>query len=405
MRYEKISERLKNIDQHQLLRFYDELSDEEKDVLLDEIESIDLESYDIHKRFEQSRNISPIDAFTREEILADKERLETTGLEAIREGKLALVLLAGGQGTRLGLDGPKGTLNVGRTKELFLFEILIGNLLKVTEKAGVTIPLLIMTSEINDEITRRFFKDHDHFGYDADKIFFFVQDMAPATDMDGKFLLEEKGHVALSPNGNGGWFSSLEKAGLLEVIKKEGAEWLNVFSVDNVLQRMADPLFLGAQILSGKPVGSKVVKKASPDEKVGVMCLRDGHPSIVEYIDLTAEMMEEKNENGERAYNYGVTLNYLFRIDALEKISGESIPVHVVDKKIAYIDETGNKVFPDAPNGHKFEKLLLDMVEMMDDCLVFEVIREDEFAPIKNAHGTDSLDTAREMLEAKGVVL
>ena len=400
-----IEEKLKKYDQMQLMRFFDELSENEKEGLLEEIDRIDFDMIDIHHQPENKGAISPLDAMTLSEIEQHKDELMETGLRAIKEGEVAAVLLAGGQGTRLGLDGPKGTLNVGETRELYIFECLINNLMQVKEAADAWIPLLVMTSDKNDKATRAFFEEHNYFGYNKDYVFFFVQEMAPSTDYDGKVYLEEKNHISLSPNGNGGWFISLKKAGLLEKIKGMGVEWLNVFAVDNVLQKMCDPLFVGATMQSGAPIGAKVVRKNAPDEKVGVMCLRDGKPSIVEYYELTDEMMTQKNKDGELAYNFGVILNYLFHVNALEETAGKNLPLHIVSKKIPHIDENGEHIKPAEPNGYKFETLVLDMIEMMDGCLVFEVDRSKEFAPIKNMHGVDSLDSAREMLKANGVTL
>ncbi len=400
-----IEDKLARYGQMQLLKFYDELDPMGQRSLLNDISRIDFELVDINRGNENAGKISTLDALTLTEIAESKDRFYEIGTDAIKQCKAAAVLLAGGQGTRLGIDGPKGTLNVGLTRQLFIFECLINNLLEVTSAAGAMIPLLIMTSDKNDEATRVFFEEHSYFGYDKEYVFFFVQEMAPSTDFEGKIYLEEKDKVSLSPNGNGGWFVSLQKAGLLDKVKEMGVEWLNVFAVDNVLQKMCDPLFLGAVIDSGEPIGSKVVSKAAPDEKVGVMCLRDGRPSIVEYYELTPEMMEEKNFAGDLSYNYGVILNYLFRIDALEEVADKDMPLHIVKKKIPHIDDDGNQVKPEEPNGFKFETLVLDMIEMMDGCLVFEVDRSKEFAPIKNMHGVDSLDTARKALEANGVRL
>ena len=405
MNRELIEEKLKKYDQMQLLRFFDELSETEQEGLLKEIDRIDFDVINIHNKVENKGAISPLDAMTLSEIEVHKKELKETGIRAIREGEVAAVLLAGGQGTRLGLDGPKGTLNVGKTRELYIFQCLVESLLKVKEEAGVWIPLLIMTSDKNDEATRAFFKEHNFFGYNKDYVFFFVQEMAPSTDYNGKVYLEEKNHISLSPNGNGGWFISLKKSGVLDKVKAMGVEWLNVFAVDNVLQKMCDPLFVGATIESGAPIGAKVVRKNAPDEKVGVMCLRDGRPSIVEYYELTEEMMTQKNRDGELAYNFGVILNYLFHVKALEETAGKNLPLHIVSKKIPHINENGEHIKPAEPNGYKFETLVLDMIEMMDGCLVFEVDRSKEFAPIKNMHGVDSLDSAREMLEANGVKL
>lgn len=232
-----------------------------------------------------------------------------------------------------------------------------------------------------------------------------MQEMAPATDYDGKVYLESKCRISNSPNGNGGWFSSMKKWGILDIIHNEGIEYLNVFAVDNVLQKIADPAFVGAVMEREVEAGAKVVKKAAPDEKVGVMCLEDGKPSVIEYYELTDEMINTLNEKGERVYNFGAILNYLFKVSALERIVDNQLPVHIVEKKIPYMDENGNLVKPETPNGHKYELLILDMIHDLKDCLPYEVVRNHEFAPIKNKTGVDSVESARELLEENGYIL
>lgn len=348
---------------------------------------------------------APLDAVEVGEIEARGDEFKETGLKAIREGKVGAVLLAGGQGTRLGLDRPKGTLNIGVTKELYLFEQLLRNLMDVTDEAGVYVPLYIMTSNINNADTTAFFEEHDYFGYPKDYVKFFVQEMVPACDYEGRIYMESKTEVAMSPNGNGGWFSSMVNAGLLSDIKERGIEWINVFAVDNCLQRIADPMFVGATIAYGCESGAKVVRKAAPDERVGVLCTEDGKPSIAEYYEMTEEMATARKENGDLKYGFGVILNYLFSEKKLEQIADARMPIHVVEKKIPYMDVDGTFVKPEQPNGYKFETLVLDMVHMMDDCIPYEVVREREFAPIKNLHGVDSLDSARELMKGCGIEL
>ena len=262
-----------------------------------------------------------------------------------------------------------------------------------------------MTSERNNDDTVNFFKEKNYFGYDPDYVEFFVQEMAPAATFDGKIYLEAKDRVSTSPNGNGGWFISFVKAGLCEKAKAQGVEYINIFAVDNVCQRIADPCFVGAMIDGGYCSASKVVSKKNPEEKVGVLCLEDGRPSIVEYYELTEDMRYETKDDGELAYKYGVILNYLFTIEALEKNLKNNLSVHVVKKKIPYLDENGNTVKPETENGYKFETLVLDMIHMMDNCLAYEVVREKEFAPIKNKTGVDSVETAKELLKLNGVKL
>lgn len=405
MNYEQALDKLTKYGQQHLLHFYGELNEEQKQTLLSQIEATDFEvlaSLDATHKMERGK-IAPLAAMQLPEIAEKKEMFRKVGLDAIRADKVGAVLLAGGMGTRLGSDAPKGVYNIGVTKDLYIFECLIHNLLQVTTQAEHMIYLYVMTSDKNHEQTVAFFKEHAYFGYPEDHISFFMQEMAPAVDYTGKVYLEEKDKISTSPNGNGGWFVSMARSGILEQVHKTGIEWLNVFAVDNVLQKIADPVFVGACIEEQCNVGAKVVAKANPDEKVGVMCLEDGKPSIIEYYELTEEMRHEKNEKGEYVYNYGVILNYLFRVSELERIMSHKLPHHKVEKKIAHIDENGNPVKPEEPNGYKFEQLVLDMIHDMDRCLPFEVVRKQEFAPIKNKEGVDSVETARALLTQNGI--
>ena len=372
---------------------------------LEEIDFSVLEHIERKETVNERGVFAPLDAVEVSEIEARGAEFKELGLKAIREGKVGAVLLAGGQGTRLGLDRPKGTLNIGVTKELYLFEQLLRNLMDVTDEAGVYVPLYIMTSNINNADTTAFFEEHDYFGYPKDYVKFFVQEMVPACDYEGRIYMESQTEVAMSPNGNGGWVSSMVNAGLLSDIKERGIEWINVFAVDNCLQRIADPMFVGATIAYGCESGAKVVRKAAPDERVGVLCTEDGKPSIAEYYEMTEEMATARKENGDLKYGFGVILNYLFSEKKLEQIADARMPIHVVEKKIPYMDVDGTFVKPEQPNGYKFETLVLDMVHMMDDCIPYEVVREREFAPIKNLHGVDSLDSARELMKGCGIEL
>ena len=372
---------------------------------LEEIDFSVLEHIERKETVNERGVFAPLDAVEVSEIEARGAEFKGLGLKAIREGKVGAVLLAGGQGTRLGLDRPKGTLNIGVAKELYLFEQLLRNLMDVTDEAGVYVPLYIMTSNINNADTTAFFEEHDYFGYPKDYVKFFVQEMVPACDYEGRIYMESQTEVAMSPNGNGGWFSSMVNAGLLSDIKERGIEWINVFAVDNCLQRIADPMFVGATIAYGCESGAKVVRKAAPDERVGVLCTEDGKPSIAEYYEMTEEMATARKENGDLKYGFGVILNYLFSEKKLEQIADARMPIHVVEKKIPYMDVDGTFVKPEQPNGYKFETLVLDMVHMMDDCIPYEVVREREFAPIKNLHGVDSLDSARELMKGGGIEL
>ena len=386
----------------------EKLQGKEKEALQKKIDEIDWSILDAVERRETitERGVfAPLDAVEVDEIVARADEFKKIGMEAIRAGKVGAVLLAGGQGTRLGFDQPKGTVNIGLTREIYIFECLMKNLMKVTDEAGAYIPLYIMTSVHNNHDTIDFFEKNHYFGYDSSYVKFFKQEMVPTVDHEGRVLMASETELAMAPNGNGGWFSSMVVDGMLQDVHERGLEWINVFAVDNVLQQIADPLFIGATLASGCESGAKVVRKAAPDERVGVLCTEDGKPSIAEYYEMTEEMATARKENGDLLYGFGVILNYLFREDKLEEIADRHMPIHVVEKKIPFMDEQGNKVKPDKPNGYKFETLVLDMVHMMNDCIPYEVIREKEFAPIKNLHGVDSMDTARELLKKNGVVL
>ena len=408
--YEQIYTLLQVHAQLHLLKYYGELEPDRQASLLEQISAIDWNL--IHmvgqkpvSETEAEKKIEPLGAMELSEIEQRHDEFEAIGLEALRAQKTGAVLLAGGQGTRLGFDKPKGMFNIGVTRPLYIFECLINNLMDVVKQAGAWVPLYIMTSQKNHEETTSFFREHDYFGYDPEYIHFFRQDMAPSVDYNGKVLLEAKDRISLSPNGNGGWFSSLCRAGYLEDMHKKGIEWLSVFSVDNVLQRINDPVYVGAVLASGCDCGGKVVRKASPEERVGVLCKESGKPAIVEYYEMTDDMRLLRDENGNLLYNFGVTLNYLFRLKRLEEIRTQKLPVHIVEKKIPYINEKGEEVKPETPNGYKFEELVLDMIHMMDSCLPYEIVRENEFAPVKNREGVDSVDTARELLTRNGVQL
>lgn len=408
MTLEQAKEKLAKYGQEHVLKYYGELNEEEKQGILDQIETTDMSILEACKHKEDLAKkgvITPLAAMQLDEIEANREEFTATGIEAIRQGKVAAVLLAGGMGTRLGSDNPKGMYNVGLTHELYIFECLINNLMEVVHQADSWIHLFVMTSDKNNDATIAFLKEHDFFGYNAEYVHFFKQEMAAATDYEGKIYLEEKGKLSTSPNGNGGWFISMKNNGMLDIVHREGIEWINVFAVDNVLQRIADPCFIGATIQKNCVVGSKVVRKNAPDEKVGVMCLEDGRPSIVEYYEMTEEIINSREANGELSYNFGVILNYLFRVDKLEEIMNEKMPVHVVEKKIPYIDKEGNYHKPETPNGYKFELLVLDMIHLLDNCLSFEVVRNHEFAPIKNKTGVDSVESAQALLKENGVEL
>ena len=407
MNYEEAYGKLEKYGQLHVLKYYEELPEEKREALLGQIAELDFEvlKYCKENTTNEKGKIAPLAAMQMPEIEKHKEEYTAAGIEEIRKGRIGAVLLAGGMGTRLGSECPKGMFDIGMTKPVYIFQRIIENMLDVVRQAGAWVHLFVMTSDKNHDTTVKFFEEKGYFGYSKDYVSFFVQDVVPASDYDGKVYMEEKWKISTSPNGNGGWFSSMNKCGLLDIVREGDIEWLNVFAVDNVLQRIADPCFIGATLVNGCVAGAKVVRKNSPDERVGALCLEDGRPSIVEYYELTNEMKEAKNADGSPAYDFGVILNYIFKTQKLEDVMDRQLPLHVVEKQIPYMDEEGNHIEPEAPNGYKYETLVLDMIQQVDNCLAYEVDRNREFAPIKNAAGIDSVETARELCRMNGIEL
>ncbi len=406
MNYTQAKQLLEKHGQLQILDYYDELTGEQQNILLSDIEKLDFSVLD-NLRADNSKqlgSLSPADALSAKDIEGSREEYEKLGLAAIRSGKVAAVLLAGGQGTRLGSALPKGMYNIGVTRTLTIFEQQMNNIKEVTDKAGCMFHIFVMTSDINDAVTREYFAKSNYFGYDPSKIHFYEQKLAPTCSKEGKIYLDEKHKVSLSPNGNGGWYASLIEAGYGGMLKEEGIEWLNIYAVDNVLQRICDPVFVGATLKSGCACSAKVVKKVSPEERVGVLCKEDGLPAIVEYYEMPPELAAKRDPDGELTYRYGVILNYLFSVEVLNKIYKDKLPCHLAFKAIPHV-ENGVRVTPSEPCGYKFETLAVDIVRLMGTCLAFEVVREREFAPVKNKTGVDSVESARELLKLNGVKL
>lgn len=405
----KHSDMIKNLEKHNQFHIINQLNSltgSDLDELTSQINAIDWDFFSsLNNKDQELGHITPIDTLSLNNIKSNYSHFENIGLSSIKNGELAVLLLAGGQGTRLGFDKPKGTYNMGLTRELSIFQLLIQHALEVVKTSNTWIHFYIMTSDINYNETVTFFKEHDNWGYNSKYLHFFVQELNPCTDFNGNILMSSKSSLSLSPNGNGGWFSSMAKAGLLEGIAKYKIKWINVFAVDNVLQNIADPVFLGATIDSQLDCGAKVVKKAEPKEKVGVICNKNNKPFIVEYYEMTDDMAYQKNEAGDFSYGYGVILNYIFKVDKLINMLNKKMPLHVATKVVPFIDEKGELITPSEPNALKFETLALDMIYEMDSCLSFEVSREKEFAPVKNRVGVDSVDTARELLQKNGYTL
>lgn len=404
MDYERTKQDLELRGQAHLLEYYGELSEEERQQLLADIGCTNFAAVkNLDAVSKKLGKITPVNAVSSEDIKRRYSQFESVGLDFLAQCKVAAVLLAGGQGSRLGFKGPKGMFDIGVTRKLSIFEQQMNNISDVTAKTGRYFHLFIMTSRTNNDETVKFFEDNNYFGYPSDMVHFYIQDVAPTCDYNGKVFLDQKHRVSLAPNGNGGWYSSLVNSGLARVLERDNIEWLNVYSVDNVLQRICDPVFIGATVIKGAHSGAKVVKKVCAEEKVGVLCNEDGKPTIVEYFEMP-EDLKNKTKKGELVYRYGVILNYLFNVHDLNLTLSGKLPYHLANKAIPHM-KNGVRVTPSEPCGYKPETLVVDMVKMMGSCLAYEVEREKEFAPVKNAVGCDSVETARELLRKNGVVL
>ncbi len=398
---DEIKSKLKKYGQEHLLMFYDKMNDSQKEQLLNQIENID---FDLMKELYESTKkpldlgdvvVEPIEHTDKSRLtVAEKQVYEEKGIEAIKDHKLAVVTMAGGQGTRLGHSGPKGTYIFDVENNKSIFEALCDTLKRAWKEYDTVVPWYIMTSRENNDATVKFFKEHDFFGYPEESIKFFKQGELPMLDMNGKILLEESGFVKEAANGHGGTLHSMEKAKVIEDMKNNGIEWVFINGVDNVLVKPVDPLLMGMSI-TNKVLGAvKTIEKTDPKEKVGVFCRKNKKVGVVEYTEISDEMANLRDDYGSLVYGDANAIFHLYNIEGLEKVSEVKLPYHIAVKKANYIDSNGKTVKAEKPNAYKFEMFIFDSYEMFEDVVVLRVKREEEFAPIKNAEGVDSPETA-----------
>lgn len=399
-----IRKTLKKYSQEHLLNGYENLPEVKQKQLLNKIENTDFELINsLYNKTKETVEISesqlsPIEYWDRKRLNGEYKGFQEIGEKAIKSGKLAAVTMAGGQGTRLGHKGPKGTFDIGLDSHKSLFELLCDSLKTEGKKYGVTIPWFIMTSKENNQETIDFFAKHKYFGYEKNKnIFFFEQGELPMVDTEGKILIGEDGLIKEAADGHGGIYEALVKNGMTKKMRELGVEWIFIGGVDNCLAKMVDPVLMGLAIEKHVTAAGKSVVKANPQEKVGVFCKKNGKPSVVEYTEIPKEMSEATDKNGELIYGESHILCNLFNIDAVERMGKKPLPYHTAYKKATYINNKGEKVVPDGPNAYKFEAFLFDAFGELDDMVILRVKREEEFAPVKNATGTDSPETAREL--------
>ena len=403
-KYEEIKKTLVKYNQEQLLVNYKNMNQKDKEKLLSEIENIDFGFMnslykDAKKELTfKDEKIESIDCTEKDRLpKEEKETYDKIGTEKIKAGKLAVVTMAGGQGTRLGHSGPKGTFKLNVGKEMSLFEILCKTLKEAKEKYGVYVHWYIMTSNQNNKETVEFFEKNNYFNYPKEKVTFFIQGELPMVGLDGKLLVDENGFVKLASDGHGGVFESMDKSGVLEQMKNEGIEWVFVGGVDNVLVKMVDNTLIGLAESKNCLAAGKSLIKANEKEKVGVFCMRNGKPSVIEYSEISDELAELKDENGELVYSESHILCNMFNMKRLEMISKNKLPYHVAKKKANYMNEKGEIITAKEPNAYKFESFIFDAFTSLDSMVIMRVKREEEFAPVKNAEGVDSPETATKL--------
>ena len=409
---EKAKDILKKYHQEHLLAFYDELNNKEKAYLLNQICSINFEQilnlYEASKIDEvlPSNLIEPLPYNIKREIPKDKFALyENIGIDAIKRGKFAVVTMAGGQGTRLGYKGPKGTFELDITPKKSLFEILCDTLKDACAKYKVVIPWYIMTSTYNDEATRKFFEEKNFFGYPKKYIKFFKQSQLPLIDINGNLILEELYKVKEASNGNGDVFSSMKSEGILKDIAKKRIEWISFSGVDNVILEIVDPVFLGLTISNNKLTASKTLFKENVNDKDWIFAKRNGKPAIINSCHLTDSMKIAQDSSKKYLYRQTNILAHLFHISDINKICEVKLPYHRAFKKNTFINCEGMKQVPESPNTFKFETFIFDAFSLFDDIELLQVEVEDEFAPIKDFAGPHNPETAKELYLKKHEVL
>jgi UDP-N-acetylglucosamine/UDP-N-acetylgalactosamine diphosphorylase len=400
-----LKQRLRKYSQEHVLTWWDKLDDHQRRQLLQQLERIDLEKLgELSARREEIFEVPAPERIAPVPVLrldSDSRGARELGERSLREGGVAVILVAGGQGSRLGFEHPKGMYPIGPVSDHSLFQIHAEKVLGLKRRYGKPLPFLVMTSPINHEETQEFFRQNGYFGLPSEDVFFFEQGTMPALDRStGKLLLESPDRLFTSPNGHGGVLLALEHAGLLDRLKEQGVQHLFYFQVDNPLVKVADPVFLGYHLQARAEVSSKIVSKKGPDDKLGNVVLIDGHCSMIEYSDMPKELASAKDASGYLRFWAGSPAIHFFELDFLIRIvrQGAGLPFHVARKKVPHLDENGKTVHPERENALKFEMFIFDILPRAERWAVVEARRREEFEPLKNASGPDSPETVRQAM-------
>jgi UDP-N-acetylglucosamine/UDP-N-acetylgalactosamine diphosphorylase len=426
--YAQVRQRLENVGQAHLLQFYNQLPSHQQDVLLNQIDALDLEALPaLVETYVKNKPtltlpddpdaVQPAPYFPYSGEGWDRAAAKQAGEALIRAGKVAAFTVAGGQGSRLGFEGPKGCYPAGAVSGKTLFHIFAENLLGVKDRYGVAPPWYIMTSPLNHQSTVAYFEEHSYFGLDKKNVMFFPQGVLPSFDNSGKVLLAAKGEVATNPDGHGGSIRALHVSGALTDMQRRGIQHISYFQVDNPIVRAIDPVFLGlhAGAKSNAEMSSKMIKKSGPEEKVGVFCQIEGKTQVIEYSDLPKPWQEQRLAGGDLRFIAGSIAIHIMSVEFVKRLATDpdfALPYHRAEKKIPHVDlKTGELVSPQKTNGIKLERFVFDALPLCQSSIVFETDRIEEFAPIKNATGVDSVESSKQIqtlraarwLEASGV--
>lgn len=400
----KVRQTLEAHGQQHLLRFYDELSPAQQTALVEQIASMDfdfidrlIKTYVQHAPAEVPGKIEPpqvIPAKT-SDLASQAQRAAAMGLgnQLIGAGKVGAFVVAGGQGTRLGYEGPKGCLEATAVAKKPLFQVFAEQILAASKRFNVSIPWYVMTSPVNDVATRAFFRHHRFFGLNPKDVFFLVQGTMPAFDLSGRILMASKAELSLSPNGHGGSLLALRQSGALDDMARRGIEVISYFQVDNPLVKVMDPLFIGLHAQAQAEMSAKVLPKRDPMEKLGNVCLVDGKVTVIEYSDMPEELARACTEDGRLRFRAGSIAIHLLSRSFVEGLTahGCELPFHRAQKKVPFVDEKGAVVRPEEPNAIKLEMFVFDALPLARKSVILETLRSEEFSPIKNATGEDSL--------------
>ncbi len=403
MDYKEAGALLREHHQEHILRFWDELDMKGRERLLKQIARIDFDNLKkLIALTAEGETIAPREMGEAPVIRLDDRpaldgKMRILGEQALKAGEVAAFLVAGGQGSRLGFEGPKGIFPVTPVRRKSLFQLHAEKIKARARRYGTTIPWYIMTSQGNHDETIAFFEERGFFGLDPGDVMFFSQEMLPAVDREGRLILREKDALFMSPNGHGGSLKALWDSGAVADMQKRGVRYLFYFQVDNVLTRICEPEFVGYHIDAGAEMSNKVVHKAYPEEKMGVICKLGEKVGLVEYSDMTDEQMHARDEQGALKYWAGSIAIHMINVSFLEKENdhGFRLPYHVAHKQIPYVDGKGQKVMPAEKNGYKFETFVFDALQHTERILSLEVERAEEFSALKNGSGVDSPRTAR----------